>query len=184
MVYTMTIAGLERHLPLCPISDKLQIAALNMFGDVELTEACAAELLRLAPEFDYIFTAEAKSIPLAYAMARQSGRPYVVARKRLKVYMADPIEIKVVSITTKGEQSLFVDGNDAAMMKGKRVLVVDDVISTGATLKALKEFIEKAGAEPVSVMAVLAEGDAACRKDIVTLGPLPLFDAEGKPLPL
>ena len=183
MFYTMTIAGLERRLPMFPVNEQIQIAALNMFGDVELTEACARDLLRQAPEFDCIFTAEAKSIPLAYAMARQSGKTYFIARKRLKVYMKDAIEIKVVSITTKGEQMLYVDGGDANAMKGLRVLVVDDVISTGQTLKALAGFVDQVGATPVAQMAVLAEGEAAERTDIITLGPLPLFDAQGNALP-
>ena len=136
--YTLKVAGLTRKLKRYPISDKLDIAAFILFGDVELTIACARELLTKVPEFDLLFTPEAKSIPLAYEMARQSGKPYIVARKGVKVYMSDPIKAEVHSITTQKEQFLYVGQEDASQMRGKRVLVVDDVISTGDSLGAMK----------------------------------------------
>ena len=185
MHYPMTIAGLERNLPLCKLNDQLHIAAFIMFGDTELTTACAQALLDIAPEYDYLLTAEAKSIPLIHEMARlHKDRQYLLARKKQKVYMRDILEAKVTSITTKGEQTLYLDGNDADLMKGKLILIVDDVISTGQSLLALEKLVELAGGNIVGKMAVLAEGHAATRDDITVLGPLPLFDAEGKPLPI
>lgn len=185
MHYPMTIAGLDRRLPLCKLNDQLNIAAFIMFGDVELTEACAQALLDIAPEYDYLLTAEAKSIPLIHEMARLHKDPkYLLARKRMKIYMQNVIEAKVTSITTKGEQTLYLDGNDAALMKGKRILIVDDVISTGQSLQALEKLVDAAGGIICGKMAVLAEGHAAHRDDITVLAPLPLFDAEGRPLPL
>ncbi len=183
MVYTTEIAGLKRDLPLCPLNEKLCIGAFVMFGDVELTENCAKELLKLAPAHDVIITAESKGIPLAYEMAKQSGNNhYALARKGKKLYMSNVLECHVHSITTEGEQTLYLDGKDAAAMKGKRVLIVDDVISTGESLYALEELVRKAGGEIVGKMAVLAEGDAITRKDIIYLAPLPLFDSKGKAL--
>ncbi len=173
--YTLKVAGLTRKLKRYPISDQLDIAAFILFGDVELTIACAKELLTKVPEFDLLFTPEAKSIPLAYEMARQSGKPYIVARKGVKVYMSDPIKAEVHSITTQKEQFLYVGQEDASQMRGKRVLVVDDVISTGDSLGAMKDLAEHAGAQLVGCCAVLAEGDASEREDIVTLSPLPLL---------
>lgn len=184
MVYRMKVAGLERDLPLCPISDTVQIGAFVMFGDTELTEACADELLRLAPDFDVLITAESKGIPLVCAMARKSGTyRYALARKSVKLYMRDVVKCEVQSITTVGTQTLYLDGTDAALLRGKRVLIVDDVISTGASLEALEQLVERVGGEIVGRMAVLAEGDAIGRPDITVLAPLPLFDAAGKPLP-
>ncbi len=183
MVYTTEIAGLKRDLPLCPLNEKLYIGAFVMFGDVELTEKCAQALLALAPAHDVIITAESKGIPLAYEMARQSGRNhYALARKGKKLYMSDVLECHVRSITTKGEQTLYLDGKDVAALKGRRVLIVDDVISTGESLRALEQLVSEAGGETVGKMAVLAEGDAIARKDIIYLAPLPLFDGEGRPL--
>ena len=183
MGYKMQIAGLERELPLFPVSESLSIAAFIMFGDVELTEHCAAALLEKAPEFDVILTAEAKSIPLAYEMARLSGKSrYLLGRKAMKVYMKDVIKYELTSITTQHKQTLYLDGEDAAYMRGKRVLIVDDVISTGESLHALEKLVELSGGEIVGRMAILAEGDAIGRKDITYLAPLPLFDGEGKPL--
>lgn len=184
MVYRMTIAGLERELPLCPISEELCIGAFVIFGDAPLTVACARELLKQAPEYDYLITAEAKGIPLAHEMARQHGdEKYFLARKRPKLYMQGVLEVRVQSITTAGEQRLYLDGADAAEMRGKRILLVDDVISTGESLHALEALVEKAGGIVCGRMAILAEGDAQRRKDIRYLEPLPLFDRAGNPLP-
>lgn len=183
MFYTLEVAGLKRDLELFPVSDKLQIAAFLMMGDQELTVKCAAELLKRAPEYDYLLTAEAKSIPLIHEMARQSGAEhYCVARKRVKVYMGKALEVGVQSITTVGMQKLYLSENEAALIRGKRVLLVDDVISTGESLAALEKLAEAAGAIVVGRMAVLAEGDAAKRTDICTLAPLPLFTADGQPI--
>ena len=180
MFYTMKIAGLERHLPICPVTDKLYIAGFVIFGDPELTTACAAELLKKAPEYDYIITAEAKGIPLAHEMARQAGdTKYILARKAPKLYMKDIFEVKVNSITTAKEQHLYLDGADAALMKGKRVLIVDDVISTGESLTALEVLVEKAGGIVCGRMAILAEGDAMNREDLIYLEKLPLFNPDG-----
>jgi adenine phosphoribosyltransferase len=181
--YTLRVAGLERQLPLCPLNDKLYIGAFIMFGDVELTCACARELLKIAPEHDVMITSESKGIPLIYEMARQaSENHYVVARKMQKLYMSDIISCEVNSITTAKKQTLYLDGNDAASMRGKRVLIVDDVISTGDSLRALEELVEHAGGHIVGKMAVLAEGDAKDRKDIQYLAVLPLFNADGEAL--
>lgn len=173
--YKMTIAGLERELPLCPVSDTLDIAAFIMFSDVEITEACAEALLAKVPEFDVIITAESKGIPLAYEAARQSGKNYFVARKGVKVYMTDPISVKVQSITTHGEQTLYLSGQDADAIRGRKVLILDDVISTGESLKALEKLITEAGGVIACEAAVLAEGEAADRTDIVFLEKLPVF---------
>ena len=173
--YKMTIAGLERELPICPISDKLDIAAFVMFSDVEITVAAAEALLKKCPDFDVIITAESKGIPLGYELARQSGKPYVVARKSVKLYMTDPISVTVKSITTADEQNLHISAEKAAMLKGKKVLIADDVISTGESLKALEKLVEAAGGNIAAEAAVLAEGDAADRTDIIFLEKLPLF---------
>ena len=173
--HTMKIAGLERKLEKFPVSDALDIAAFIIFGDVELTVAGCAELLKKVPEFDVILTPEAKSIPIAYEMARQSGKPYVVARKGVKVYMRNPLEVSVTSITTQHEQRLFLGETEVAMLNGKRVLIVDDVVSTGESLVAVRQLVEKAGGIEAAACAFLAEGDAANRDDVVFLEPLPLF---------
>ena len=173
--YTLHVAGLTRELPLCPVSDTMDIAAFIMFSDVELTVASAKELIKKAPPCDVLITAESKGIPLAYEMARQLEIPYVVARKKIKVYTIDPIEVEVQSITTKGTQKLYLGRDEVELLKGKRVLIVDDVISTGESLKALETLVEKAGGKIVGQAAVLAEGDAADRKDIFYLEKLPLF---------
>ena len=180
MFYTMNVAGLKRDLPICPVNENLYIAGFVIFGDPGLTECCARELLKKAPEYDYIITAEAKGIPLAHEMARQAGdAKYLLARKGPKLYMRDIFSVTVQSITTAKEQKLYLDGADAALMKGKRILLVDDVISTGESLKALEALVEKAGGEICGRMAILAEGDAIDRKDIIYLEPLPLFNADG-----
>ena len=173
--HSMKIAGLDRNLKKFPVSDSLDIAAFILFGDVEVTVAAAAELLKKAPEFDYIITPEAKSIPLAYEMARQSGKPYIVIRKGVKVYMGNPLEVSVRSITTQKEQKLYLGEDEVNMIRGKRVLIVDDVISTGESLIAVRKLVEAAGAIEAATCAVLAEGDAKDRDDIIFLEPLPLF---------
>jgi adenine phosphoribosyltransferase len=180
MEYRMTIAGLERDLPICKVTDTLYIAGFVIFGDQELTVACARELLKKAPEYDYILTAEAKGIPLAHEMARQAGdAKYILARKGPKLYMRDIFEVSVQSITTAKEQKLYLDGADAELMKGKRILLVDDVISTGESLRALEALVEKAGGNICGRMAILAEGDAQDRADLVYLEKLPLFNPDG-----
>ena len=180
MFYKMNIAGLTRYLPICPVNDKLSIAGFVIFGDQELTVACARDLLKKAPEYDLIITAESKGIPLAHEMARQAGdAKYILARKGPKLYMRDIFSVTVNSITTAKEQKLYLDGADAALMKGKRILVVDDVISTGESLKALEALVEKAGGEICGRMAILAEGDAQNREDLIYLEKLPLFNPDG-----
>ena len=183
MVYKLKVAGLTRDLPLCPIGENLNIAAFVLFGDVELTECCAKALYEKAPAHDVMITAESKGIPLIHAMCRESGNNrYVLARKSVKLYMKDVVACEVQSITTSAKQTLYIDGADAEYMKGKRVLIVDDVISTGESLRALEELVLQAGGEIVGRMAIRAEGDAIERKDITYLAPLPLFDGEGNAL--
>ena len=179
MTYEIDIAGMKRNLPLCPVTDDLYIGAFVMFGDVELTVHAAAELLKRAPEFDYIVAPEAKSIPLAYEMSRQSGINYLIARKKAKAYMTGVFEVRVQSITTAGEQTLIIDTADAEKIRGKRVLILDDVISTGESLRATEELVNRAGGIIVAKAAVLAEGDAASRPDLTVLAPLPLFNPDG-----
>ena len=180
MYYHMNVAGLERDLPVCRVTDDLYIAGFIVFGDQELTVACARDLLAKAPEYDYLITAEAKGIPLAHEMARQAGdATYFVARKAPKLYMRDLFEVSVRSITTDREQHLYLDGNDAKKMKGKRILLVDDVISTGESLAALEALVEKAGGIICGRMAVLAEGDAQNREDLIYLEKLPLLNPDG-----
>ena len=171
----MKIAGLERNLKLFPVSDSLDIAAFILFGDTEITVASATELLNKVPEFDLIVTPEAKSIPLAYEMSRQSGKPYIVARKGVKVYMGEAISVSVNSITTQKEQTLYLGEEEVELMKGKRVLIVDDVISTGESLQAVRQLVSVAGGIEAAACAVLAEGDATTRDDIIFLEELPLF---------
>ena len=181
LTYKMKVAGLERDLPICKVNDSLYIGAFVIFGDVELTEACARELLKRAPEHDVMITAESKGIPLVYEMARQAGENrYLIARKAAKLYMKNVFTTKVNSITTAKEQTLCIDGEDAAFMKGRRVLIVDDVISTGESLKALEQLVSEAGGNIVGRMAILAEGDAQQRDDIIYLEKLPLFNAQGE----
>ena len=182
MTYEIDVAGLKRELTLCPVSDDLYIGAFVIFGDVELTVHCAAELLKRAPEYDYIIAPEAKSIPLLYEMARQSGADkYFLARKGPKAYMSGVFEVSVKSITTAAVQRLVIDTADAEQIKGKRMLILDDVISTGESLRAMEQLVAKAGGIVAGKMAVLAEGDAAKRDDIIFLAPLPLFNPDGSP---
>ena len=181
MYYTMEIAGVKRDLELFPINDTTCIAAFIMFGDVEITQASAAKLLDRAPDFDIIFTAEAKSIPLIYEMAKQAGmNDYIIARKAKKMYMKNIVEVEVASITTAGKQHLYLGQAEVDKIRGKRVLIVDDVISTGSSLKAMEDLVKKAGGTIAGKMAVLAEGDAMERPDITALHKLPLFDQYGK----
>ncbi len=183
MTYKMNVAGLTRDLPLCPLNDSLMIASFVIFGDVELTCACAKALLEKTPEFDYMVAPEAKSIPLIHEMARQSGRnDYFLVRKAPKLYMNGVFEVEDRSITTQGVQKLYMDGADAKKMKGKRILILDDVISTGGSLAAVENLVNQAGGIVVGRMAILAEGDAADRDDIIFLEKLPLFDKNGTPL--
>lgn len=181
--YSITIAGCKRELPLCKASETLTIAGFVIFGDVELTCACAAELLKKAPEFDYLISPEAKAIPLAHEMARQSGRnEYFVVRKAPKLYMKDVFETEVQSITTKGKQKLYMDSADAEKMKGKRILLLDDVISTGESIAGVEKLVSEAGGIVAGRMAILAEGKAAERDDIIFLEKLPVFTPEGEPI--
>ena len=180
MFHEMTIAGLKRRLPLCKVNDDLYIAAFIMFSDVEITRAAAAELLKKAPEFDVMITAESKGIPLVYEMARQAGvNDYVVARKGVKLYMTDVITTEVDSITTDHVQTLCIGGKEAAQLRGSRVLIVDDVISTGESLRSLETLVNQVGGNIVGRMAVLAEGEAAERDDIIYLEKLPVFNPDG-----
>lgn len=180
LTYKLKVAGIERDLELFPVSDSLSIAAFILFGDVELTQKCAAELIKKAPEHDILITAEAKSIPLIHEMARQMGEnDYIIARKGPKVYMRNLMQVNVKSITTDHEQILCIGEKEQMLMKNKRVLIVDDVISTGESLEAIERLVEKAGGNIVGKMAVLAEGDAIKREDITVLAPLPLFNSDG-----
>ena len=174
--YHLKVAGLERDLPICPLNDKVSIAGFVLLGDYELTEACAKALLEKLPEFDYMIAPEAKSIGLINEMARLSGqKKHFIARKAMKAYMTDPLTVSVKSITTKSTQTLYLDRADADMIKGKRIVIIDDVISTGESLAAVEKLIEEAGGEVVCKAAVLAEGDAAKRSDIIFLEELPLI---------
>jgi adenine phosphoribosyltransferase len=178
-VYPIDIAGMKRELPIFPVSDELSIGAFVMFGDVELTRHCAAELLKLTPPCDFLIAPEAKAIPLVYEMSRESGIPYLLARKKAKAYMSGVFRVDVQSITTAGVQTLVIDKADAERMNGKRIVIVDDVISTGESLRAMETLVTEAGGLIVGKMAVLAEGDAAKRDDIIVLAPLPLFKPDG-----
>ena len=180
MDYKMNIAGLDRALPLCKLNDELMIGAFVIFGDAELTVACAAELLKKAPEYDYLITAESKGIPLIHEMARQHGdKKYFLARKGVKLYMTGVFESSVRSITTDADQNLYLDIKDAELMRGKRILIVDDVISTGASLAAVEHLVLEAGGIICGRMAILAEGDAQERDDLIYLEKLPVFNADG-----
>lgn len=180
--YSLTVAGLQRELPICKVTDDLHIGAFICFGDAELTVACAKAMLELLEpgSYDYLFTAEAKSIPLIHEMARQSGaEKYFIARKGEKVYMPNPIHVEDKSITTAGVQKLYLGRDDADLIRGKRIVLMDDVISTGGSLHAMEELVKMAGGTVVDRIAVLAEGGAADRKDIKYLNVLPVFNADG-----
>jgi len=178
-VYTIDIAGMKRDLPILPVNETLYIGAFVMFGDVELTRHCARELLNRAPACDYLIAPEAKAIPLVYEMSRESGIPYLLARKKAKAYMSGVFQVEVQSITTAGTQTLVIDQADAEKMQGRKIVIVDDVISTGESLRAMETLVSKAGGIIADRMAVLAEGDAAMRTDITFLAPLPLFRPDG-----
>ncbi len=183
MYYEMTVAGCKRQLPLCKLNDELMIGAFVIFGDAELTVACAKELLKKAPEYDYLITAEAKGIPLIHEMARQHGdKKYFVARKNPKLYMTGVFEADVRSISTAKEQKLYLDTTDAEMLKGKKILLIDDVVSTGESLAALEKLVNLAGGNICGKMTILAEGDAQNREDLIHLEKLPLFNSKGEPL--
>lgn len=174
-MYKMTIAGLERELPICKVNDKLDIAGFVIFGDTEMTVAAAGELLKKCPEFDFIVAPEAKAIPLAHEMSRQSGKKYFICRKGAKLYMQNPISVSVRSITTDKEQTLYMDSLEGEQLRGKKVLILDDVISTGESLTAVNKLVSEFDANIVAQAAILAEGDAADRDDIIYLEKLPLF---------
>ncbi len=174
-MYKMTIAGLERELPICKVNDHLDIAGFVIFGDAEITVAAAAELLKKCPEFDFIVAPEAKAIPLAHEMSRQSGKKYFICRKGAKLYMQNPVSVSVRSITTDKEQTLYIDSLEGEQLRGKKVIILDDVISTGESLAAVNKLLEQFDADVVAQAAILAEGDAAKRDDIIFLEELPLF---------
>jgi len=181
--YTMKIAGLERNLPVCPINENLSIAAFVLFGDVQMTVAASTELLKIAPAHDIIITAEAKGIPLVHEMARQNHEStYIVARKGVKLYMKEVFSVELQSITTEKRQTLCIDTAEADLMRGRKVLIVDDVISTGESLRAVEKLVKEAGGEVVGKMAILAEGDARYRDDIIYLEYLPLLKPDGTPI--
>jgi adenine phosphoribosyltransferase len=180
--YEMKIAGLARNLPICKITDDLSIAAFVLFGDVEMTVSAAAELLKVAPAHDILITAEAKGIPLVHEMACQNHESnYIIARKVVKLYMKDVFSVELQSITTEKKQSLYIDTTEAELMRGKKVLIVDDVISTGESLRAVEKLVKEAGGQIVGKMAILAEGDAKYRDDIIYLEYLPLLNNDGTP---
>ncbi len=177
--YTLEVAGVTRQLPIMQVSDSLCIASFVILGDCEIVTKSAPLIEAKLPQVDYIITAEAKGIPLVHELCRLRNLPYyIVARKSVKPYMSKPLTDEVVSITTQKKQTLCLDGKDALLLKGKRVAVVDDVISTGESLSAIERLVEKAGGNIVARAAILAEGDAARRDDIIFLEELPLFPVE------
>jgi len=176
--YAVDIAGLKRELRLFEIKPGLKIAILNILGDTELVQACAKQLamkLKDIEEYDVLVTAEAKSIPLAYALSVETKKPYVVLRKAYKLYMGDALKAETLSITTGQPQILILDEKDVEMMKGKKVVIVDDVISTGSTLQGMRMILDKAGSSVVAEAAIFTEGDRAQWMHIISLGHLPLF---------
>ncbi len=179
--YNIDVAGLKRDLPLCNLNENLSIGAFVIFGDVEMTVHAAAKLLEKMPQVDYLIAPEAKAIPLVYEMSRQSGIPYFIARKKAKAYMTGVLQVDVQSITTAGTQTLLIDTAEAEAIKGKRIAIIDDVISTGESIHAVEVLVNAAGGIVTARMAILAEGDATERKDIIFLAPLPLFNADGTP---
>ena len=184
MFYKINIAGLDRELPICRITDDLYIAAFVIFGDVEMTVNAAKHLLAVAPPHDVLITAEAKGIPLVHEMARQSGENrYIIARKAVKLYMREVFSVELQSITTQNKQNLYIDTADAEYMRGKQVLIVDDVVSTGESLRAVEKLVKEAGGNIAGRMAILAEGDAKYRDDLIYLEHLPLINPDGTPMP-
>ena len=184
MFYKIKVAELERDLPICKITDELYIAAFVIFGDIEMTVAAAEHLLRAAPPHDILITAESKGIPLVHEMARQNGEnTYIVARKAVKLYMKDVFSVELQSITTRNKQTLHIDAAEAELMRRKRVLIVDDVVSTGESLRAVEKLVKEAGGIVAGKMAILAEGDAKYRDDLIYLEQLPLINPDGTPMP-
>lgn len=178
--YQVIINGVTRDLPICRVTDDVYIGAFVIFGDVELTVKSAEGLIKLVPEHDIIITAESKGIPLVHEMARQMGKNnYLVARKHPKLYMKEVVSTEVTSITTEKKQKLYIDSKDVELMKGKKVLIIDDVISTGESLRAVEKLVKQSGGIVAGKMAILAEGDAKFRDDIIYLEYLPLFNADG-----
>jgi len=175
--YAIEIAGLKRELPLFEIKPGLRIAILNILGDTELVQACAKELAKRLKDFEYdiLVTAEAKSIPLAYALSVETKKPYVILRKTYKPYMGDALKAETLSITTGQPQILILDEKDRASLQGKKVVILDDVISTGSTLQGMRMILDKTSANVVAEAAILTEGDRAEWMHIVSLGHLPLF---------
>ena len=175
--YVVDVAGLRRELPLLEIQPGLRIALLNILGDIELTQAAGKALAEKLSAIDYaaIITPEAKSIPLAYALALEVNKPYVVLRKDFKPYMGDALQIETLSITTGHPQTLFLDEKDREFVQGKPVVIVDDVISTGSTLEGMRALMEKAGATIAAEAAIFTEGDLEKWSDVVSLGHLPVF---------
>ena len=175
--YSIRIAGIERHLRLFEIKPGLRIAILNILGDTELVEACARELAKRLKdlEFDVLVTAEAKSIPLAHALSAELHKPYVILRKTYKPYMGDALKAETLSITTGQPQLLVLDEKDRAQLSGRRVVLMDDVISTGSTLQGMRMLMERAGGKIVKEVAILTEGERSKWEQIISLGHLPLF---------
>jgi adenine phosphoribosyltransferase len=176
-VYPIEIAGVKRNLPLFTIKPGLRIAILNILGDIELVQAAARALADLVRDrrFDALVTPEAKSIPIAHALAVELNIPYVVLRKTYKPYMGDALESQTLSITTGQPQTLYLDQKDRALVHGKQVALVDDVISTGSTLQGMRMILDKAGANVAAEIAILTEGDRAKWQNIIALGHIPLF---------
>ena len=175
--YPVDIAGVHRELTLFQIKPGLRIAILNILGDTELVEACAMELGKKLESVDYdiLVTAETKSIPLAHAVSVVTKKPYIVFRKSYKPYMGEALKAETLSITTGEPQTLYLDEKDLNLMKGKKVVIVDDVISTGSTLQGMRLITQKAGAEVVAEAAIFTEGERARWRDIISLGHLPVF---------
>ncbi len=175
--YAVEVAGLKRNLRLFEIKPGLKIAILNILGDTEFVQACAGELARRlkGKDYDLLVTAEAKSIPLAYALSVETKKPYVVLRKTYKPYMGDALRAETLSITTGQPQVLILDEKDIELVQGKKVVIVDDVISTGSTLQGMRMVIDKAGASVVAEASIFTEGDRAQWSNIISLGHLPLF---------
>ena len=176
-VHPIEIAGVKRDLPLFEIKPGLKIAILNILGDTELVQACARELGKKlqGTDYDILVTAEAKSIPLAYALSVETKKPYVVLRKTYKPYMGDVLKAETLSITTGQPQILILDEKDRQVIQNKKVVIVDDVISTGSTLQGMRMILEKANSNVVAEAAILTEGDRAQWMHIISLGHLPLF---------
>ena len=175
--YPVEVAGIKRDLRLFEVAPGLRIAILNILGDTELVQACSKELTQRLQSVDYdvLVTAESKSIPLAYALSLETKKPYVVLRKTYKAYMGDAIRVETLSITTGQPQTLILDEKDRELMQGRKVVILDDVISTGSTLQGMRLIIDKTGASVAAEAAIFTEGDRAQWRHIICLGHLPLF---------